>query len=65
LGWAYQYFKLKRESMCVGVQPYGKKGLKKGSNPFFPIFNSDGNKGQNEIMTKLTSPNMALKYLFI
>jgi hypothetical protein len=27
----------------------GKRGSKKGSNPFFPIFNSGGDKGKNEI----------------
>jgi hypothetical protein len=38
---------LRREKMCVGVNLMGKRG----SNPFFPIFNG-GYKGQKEIMNE-------------
>jgi hypothetical protein len=30
---------VEKGNICVGGQPYGKKWLKKGSNPFSPIFN--------------------------
>jgi hypothetical protein len=33
--------------MCVGVNLMGKSGSKKGSNPFFLIFNSGGARGKN------------------
>jgi hypothetical protein len=42
----------KGKDVCRESAFNGKKGLKKGSNLFFPIFSSGGHNGQNEIMNE-------------
>jgi hypothetical protein len=52
LGWGI--LQVEKGKMYVGGQLYGKKALK-----IFPIFNSGGGMGQNEIMNEQVQ--MALK----